>query len=314
MIIPSRKRSKPFKIHCSQIGNIISEPRGKADKAAGELSSGAKTYVETWLREQKRFYNKRKEFTSKYTEKGHRVEQESIDFICEWLPDAQFLAKNDETLWDDHMVGTPDIITPELIWDVKNSWDVWTFPIFTFAKVNPRSRSKFDTMGISSEYWYQAQGYMALTGAKSYRLVYILTDLPDDMVAAEARKVCYAKKVDFDSEEANVIFEQTKKKFTFSNKPPHLRIKQIKIDRNDAAIKWIRNRVEAARKYIEKLEREVAEDVFDTFPNLKYNPDYWSEWADFIPAIPPLSFDLDTTIATCGTIAAISDEITSKAA
>ena len=70
-----------FKIRCSAIGKIMTEPRSKKDKETGELSETAKSYCKEWLLEN--LFNRQNFQGSKYTEKGIEVEQQSIDFLVD---------------------------------------------------------------------------------------------------------------------------------------------------------------------------------------------------------------------------------------
>ena len=117
---------KNFKIRASALGKIMGAPRNKGDKEKGNLSQTAKTYLETWLKEQ--LYEKRINFSSKYTDKGIEVEDLSIDFLSNIR--NTFLAKNEKNFENDFMTGTPDIILKDKIIDIKNSWSFATFPIF----------------------------------------------------------------------------------------------------------------------------------------------------------------------------------------
>ena len=135
---------KQFKIRCSAIGQIMTNPRTKKEY----LSKTTASYCEEWLKEQ--IYGRKKEFTSKYTNKGNIVEQSSLDFVASELGYGS-LVKNEESFMNDFLTGTPDAILDDHIIDVKNSWDCFTFPLF------------FNNVPNKAYYW-QAQGYLALTG------------------------------------------------------------------------------------------------------------------------------------------------------
>ena len=61
-----------MKVRASQIGKIMTNPR----KSGELLSQTAKTYVQDLVLEHK--YGIRREFSSRYTDKGNEVEDESI--------------------------------------------------------------------------------------------------------------------------------------------------------------------------------------------------------------------------------------------
>jgi hypothetical protein len=68
-----------FKVRCSSIGKIMTSPRSKSEL----LSQTAKTYVEEQVLLAK--YGIRKTFSSRYTDKGNLVEDESIRIASEAL-------------------------------------------------------------------------------------------------------------------------------------------------------------------------------------------------------------------------------------
>jgi hypothetical protein len=220
-----------FKIRCSQIGKIITMPKSKAAKEAGELSSGAKTYCETWLKEQ--LYSRRKEFSSKYTQKGNEVEDNNIDFVAEFY-DYGMLAKNEEYYTNEFLTGTPDVITKDTVIDIKSSWDCFTFPLF-------------DTDIPNSDYYWQLQGYMALTGLNKASLIYVLSDTPMHLIEKEA--YFYCKNNGYDELDMDILKEFVNK-MTYSKIYNKLRVKRFDIEKDEKAIKLIENRVLACRNYI----------------------------------------------------------------
>ena len=225
---------KQFKIRCSAIGQIMTQPRSKAAKEAGELSQTSKTYCEIWLKEQ--LYSRRREFSSKYTQKGNENEDNSIDFIADQLGYGMLL-KNEQFFENDFMTGTPDVILPKLIIDAKNSWDCFTFPLF-------------DTEIKNKDYIWQAQGYMELTGRKAYKLVYVLSDTPIHLIQKEA--YYYAKNNGYEDLDED-IYNEFEAKMTYPNIDDKLKIKVFDIQHNKADIEMIEQQVIKCRNYIETL-------------------------------------------------------------
>jgi len=218
---------KEFKIRCSAIGQVMNNPRAKKDVEAGLLSATSKTYCREWVKEQ--IYKRRKNFTNKYTEKGLVVEDNSLDFIAEQLGYG-LLVKNEDYFEDDFLTGTPDVILNDHLIDVKNSWDCFTFPLF------------MDNIP-SKDYYWQAQGYMALTGLSSYKLIYTLMDTPEYLIEKEFK---YNNFYDKD-------FEDFVKDYLYSDIDPKQRIKVFEIQRNDEDINAIKERVKQCRNYIKTL-------------------------------------------------------------
>jgi len=208
-----------FKIRCSAIGQIMTNSRTK-----GQLSKTAQGYVDTWLKEQ--IYKRRKVITTKYMDKGNMVENESISFAGRVL--NADITKNEQRYENELLVGTPDVITEDYVIDVKNSWDCFTFPLFYENVPN-------------KDYFYQAQGYMALTGLSHYKLIYTLLDTPDSLIEREFK---YASELDYDT---------FAKDYRYSEIDEAYRIRIFEIERDDSIIDAINGRVIECREYINNL-------------------------------------------------------------
>ena len=111
----------------------------------------------------------------------------------------------------------------DLVIDVKNSWDHWTFPLFE------------DSVPTKDYYW-QLQGYMALTGNKSAKLIYTLMDTPIDLL----------------NQWTDVLYE-------YGDINSKYRIKVFNIERNDEDIEKIYARVDEIRDYIKTLNNKLNE-------------------------------------------------------
>jgi hypothetical protein len=153
------KTTKNFKIRSSAAGQIMTNPRSKTEL----LSETTKSYVFDWLKEE--IYGYRKEISSKYITKGIELEDEAIDKAIELL-DLPFTLKNEQHFEDDYFTGTPDLIIGDTVYDIKNSWDCFTFPLF-------------DTEIPNKGYYYQLQVYMHLLGLKKAQLIYVLLNTPE---------------------------------------------------------------------------------------------------------------------------------------
>ncbi len=216
---------KEFKIRASACGSIM----GK--KGLGQTGL---TYCETWLKEQ--LYSRKKEFSNKYTQKGNIVEDNSLDYIAEQLGFGMLL-KNERHYENEFMTGTPDVVLKNLIIDVKNSWDAFTFPLFSDEVPN-------------DSYYYQAQCYMELTGIDHFKLVYVLSDTPDHLIFREAKKYCYENGFD---ELDQDIYDEFFNKMTYSDVPDSLKIKVFDIEKNETVIELIKQRVIECRQHISKI-------------------------------------------------------------
>jgi len=216
---------KEFKIRCSAIGKIMTNARSKTET----LSKTTISYLEEWTKEQ--IYSRKKEIFSKYLDKGNAVEVDSLDFIKTHLNYKQ-LEKNEESFENDFLTGTPDAILDDHIIDVKNSWDCFSFPLFFNSIPN-------------KDYYYQAQGYMALTGIDRYKLIYTLMDTPEDLIQREY----------FGDQSTDLV--EFASKYKYSDIEPQYRIKVFDIYRNDEDIENIYNRVDECRQYINSLRLDL---------------------------------------------------------
>ena len=208
----------------------MASPRNKSEI----LSQTAKTYIHEMVLQDK--YGIRKEFSSRYTDKGNEVENESINLVNEVL-DVGFIYKNEEHYQNDWITGTPDVNTEQVLLDVKSSWDGSTFPFF-------------ETEIPTKDYYYQLQGYMWLTGKQQSMLCYCLVDTPVDMVASEVKRTHYLlNKIEEDIE----LTKEIESKHIFSHIPKNRRVKVFYVQKDEAVIERIKEQVELCREYYNTL-------------------------------------------------------------
>ena len=212
---------KEFKIRCSAIGKIMTNARSKTET----LSKTTISFLEEWSKEQ--IYSRRKEIFSKYLDKGNAVEVDSLNFIAREL-DYSSIKKNEESFENGFLTGTPDAILDDHIIDVKNSWDCFSFPLYFNSVPN-------------KDYYWQAQGYMALTGIDRYKLIYTLMDTPEELIQREYFRDESTDLVEFAS------------KYKYSDIDSRYRIKVFDIYRNDEDIDKIYSRVKECRNYLNNL-------------------------------------------------------------
>lgn len=200
--------SNLFKIRASASGQVMTNPRSKTEL----LSETTKSYVYDWLKEQ--IYGYRKQLNNKYVNKGLQLEDKAIDKAIEVL-NIPFAIKNEKYYEDDFFCGTPDLIVDGIVYDIKCSWDCFTFPLFD---------SEIPTKG----YFYQLQVYMHLLGLKKAKLVYVLLNTPDELT--------YEEKHDY-----SAIEEKYK-------------IKTFEIDYDAEVIADLQQRVENIREFITTIK------------------------------------------------------------
>jgi hypothetical protein len=208
----------------------MATPRTKGES----LSQTAKTYIQELVLEHK--YGIKKEFWSRYTDKGNQVEDDAISFVNDVL-DLGFIYKNEERFENDFISGVPDVNTNEILLDVKSSWDATTFPFF-------------DTEIPNKDYYYQLQGYMWLTGKTESLLCYCLMNTPFEIVEDEVRREHWKQhKIDEDLD----IRDFVQKKHNFDHIPNERRIKVFKVERDETVIWQIQEKIELAREYYNQL-------------------------------------------------------------
>ena len=219
-----------FKIRCSAIGKIMTNPRTKGEL----LSQTAKTYIEEQVIQDK--YGIKKQFYSRYTDKGILVEDDAIKLVSDIL-DLGFVWKNEEHFSNDFMTGTPDVNTDTVLLDVKSSWDATTFPFFA-------------TEIPTKDYYYQLQGYMELTGKTESLLCYCLVNTPEEMVEDEVRRAHWNANL---LEESIDLRDEVQKRHNFDHIPDNRRVKVFKVEKDGAVIEAIKERVELCREYYNTL-------------------------------------------------------------
>jgi hypothetical protein len=208
----------------------MTNPRTKGEL----LSQTAKTYIEEQVIQDK--YGIKKQFYSRYTDKGILVEDDAIKLVSDIL-DLGFTWKNEEHFSNDWMTGTPDVNTDSILLDVKSSWDATTFPFFA-------------TEIPTKDYWYQLQGYMELTDKTESLLCYCLVNTPEEMVEDEVRRAHWNANL---LEESIDLRDEVQKRHNFDHIPDNRRVKVFKVEKDEAVIEAIKERVELCREYYNTL-------------------------------------------------------------
>jgi uncharacterized protein YfiM (DUF2279 family) len=209
----------------------MTAPRNKSEL----LSETAKTYIQDYFKEKE--LGIAKEFWSRYTDKGLQMEDEAIEFAGQVLG-WDFVVKNTERYNNEWLTGEPDVITKDLLADIKCSWDANTFPMF-------------DTELKNKDYFWQLQGYMFLTGMYKAELVYCLMSTPHQIVEDEVRRAHWkAGLIDEDLD----LREAVQSQHNFDHLPNELRIKRFIVEKDEQAIEQIKEKVEIARDYYETLK------------------------------------------------------------
>lgn len=220
-----------YKFRCSGLSNLMVNPRNKKDK----LSVTTKTYLkEVYISE---VFGRLKDVSTKFMEKGIWREEESLDLVS--TVRNQLLVKNKETLENDFIKGTPDIVLDDCVLDIKTAWD-----IFTFGSVD----------GVIPAYYWQLQGYMALTGKERASLIYTLVDTPLHLISREISRQSFERGFYDGTPEYIFLEEEIERNLTYSDIDPKLRIKEFEVLRDDAALGSLYNRIAECRHYLNTLK------------------------------------------------------------
>jgi len=266
-------------IRCSCIGKIMANGRGTVltEKQAAELErlssmdsltdkqqDTLKVLLEkrdatpslsdtckSYLKEVYMYYKYGKESVggserSRYTIKGRSVEDESIMLLSRI--DGQTYEKNQNRFQNDYLTGEPDILVSSTdgnivkVIDIKSSWDGNTLLSNIGSPLNPL-------------YFYQVQGYMALTGAQKAEVAYILVNMPQEIINGEKNRIF---KTMNPTTEENVDYKKAiarlEHNMTFDEIPIKERIVRFKVDRDEELINKIYSRVEQCREWLKEFE------------------------------------------------------------
>ena len=150
-----------MKWHPSSLGKLMTSPRSKSEV----LSEGAKTYIKEVAKEN--FYGYRTDINSKYIFKGRDQEFDSIEL----LNSVRFTnyEKNTVRMVDEYMTGEADIVTDDLIIDIKTSWSLDTFPALAED-------------GYDSKYEWQLRAYMMLYNKPKAELIYCMVTTSNELL------------------------------------------------------------------------------------------------------------------------------------
>lgn len=203
---------------CSSLGKLMTEPRTKSE---GLLSVGAKSYIRELA--QQEIFGIDFEFSSKETQKGIEVEQDSIDLLNSVR--GMSLVKNTERRSNGLITGECDLYdaASRKGYDLKSSWSAKTFPGWIVD-----CEDKL--------YEWQCRGYMMLWTADEWSVVYALVDTPERLIGYEPLQMHVVGHI-----------------------PSHMRLTEWSIKRDPSKEDLIREKVEAAQAYYRSVIAEFNE-------------------------------------------------------
>ncbi len=158
-----------LKFRASSLAEIMT------DGKSGGLSVGAKTHIQQLAKEFVYGYDKR--ITSKYMDKGIQVEDQSIELLNSVL--FTDYKKNTERKENDWITGECDIFTGQMIYDIKSSWSLDTFPVLA-------------SQGENSTYEWQLRAYMWLWNVDKAAIAYCLSILQRSWLAMRIQRFTWS--------------------------------------------------------------------------------------------------------------------------
>jgi hypothetical protein len=145
-------------------------------------------------------------------------------------------------------MGTPDIVVRDeagnatKIIDIKSSWD---------------GASLLANLGqpLNSNYFYQVQGYMALTGATEAEIAYCLVSMPDEIINSEKKRIYYLMNpATEDNADYKKAVERLENNMTFGDIPETERIIKFKVPRDEQVIENMYQKVQQCRQWLAEFE------------------------------------------------------------
>lgn len=201
---------------------------------------------------------------NKYTEKGITCEEDAITLYSRVK--KKMFKKNTERLMNDYFSGELDlfegksILEAEETHDIKCSWSLDTFPSILDAP--------------DTDYEYQGQSYMDLTGAKRHTIAYCLVNATPKLIDDAKRKKSYelgvidieteeyveaCKQIEIDMIFDMELFKQQNPHYDLHNDinlwiydiPMEERVITFTIERDEQIIQGMKTRIDDCRDWME---------------------------------------------------------------
>lgn len=276
------KEKPKFIVRCSQIGNIMTDPKEKSNldqynEATEKFKELQSRYADTKNKETKTAYalfermEKYQDLsTSLYDKKDSiNVSKTCLDVIDEWMklqlgyPSQGFSNKYTEKGllmesgaiemvsnfygWHDVKKNTErqtnEFITGE--WDIERPDRIVDIKCSFSSKTFPLR----DTVIPIDGYGYQGLGYMDLRNKDLFQLTYALMNTPEYLIDSEARRVQYKLGLDDLSLE---LYKEVEKQHIYDHMPIDFRIKSFFIEYDKEIIESVYSKIELCRKYIDQ--------------------------------------------------------------
>jgi len=200
----------------SSLSEIMTDPKSKTEI----LSVGAKSAVTRMAKEF--IYGFKEEVSSKYMEKGLRVEDQSIELLNSvFFTDFK---KNIERRNNEWITGEADIVDHDQIIDIKSSWSLKTFPAL-------------ESDGADKDYEWQGRAYMMLWGKPKFHIAYCMVSTPEDLIGYEQKNMHQVDRIE-----------------------RNLRVTLVTYERDLELEEKIKIKVNAARAYLEEVIEQITKE------------------------------------------------------
>jgi hypothetical protein len=202
------------KFRASSLAEIMTDPKGKDEI----LSVGAKTAITKMAKQF--IYGYDENISSKYMDKGIKVEDRSIELLNSVLFTSY--KKNTERKTNQWITGECDVVGDGKIHDIKSSWSLATFPVLA-------------SQGEDKTYEWQGRAYMMLWDIDEFEIDYCLVNTPDELIGYEDYALHSVEHI-----------------------APELRVTRVQYKRDLALENKIKVKVEAACDFYEQMVKEIA--------------------------------------------------------
>lgn len=180
-------------------------------------------------------------------EKGNRCESDAIELLSKI--DGVNYIKNEKMFENKYFKGIPDIVVKEgkkvsKVIDIKVCLDLGSF----FEK-------KFSN--IDSEIYYQMQGYMNLTKCTESEVVYILLNMPDNILNdVKNRATLKWIKSEMSMTDIQKKIDELEKNMVYDDISIESRVYRQTVELDLDSISKAESRVPLVRKYLKELDKD----------------------------------------------------------
>lgn len=228
-----------FKIRCSSLNVLFTEPQLKKDKEAGNLSATAKKHLyKVYIKEK---WGREDDISTKAMKKGNLVEDQIIEILS--FLDGTTYKKNTERRENEWIQGLPDIVAEDHLDDAKAAWDPMAFAPHIMEPLGDGNK-------------YQMDGYLWLFNKPWGNVSRLLVDCPDSILKNELRRLLFAMNVATDTNPEYVAAaEELIGQLTYDDIPLEQRIIRKRVERDETIIAQIPAKVQKAREFLMEMER-----------------------------------------------------------